>query len=386
MRGAILPGATLGVFGGGQLGRMFAFAAQRMGYRVAVFTPEADSPAGQVCGNETVAAYEDLEAVRRFARGVAAATVEFENVPGITLEVAAEETHVRPGAQVLRVAQNRLREREFLRGHGFPATPWARIDAPGDVPGALAAVGLPAVVKTAGFGYDGKGQRRVTTVAEAEVALAELGLPLVAEAFVAFEREVSVIVARGADGAMADFGVIENRHEHHILDLSVRPSGIAAEVQEEARSLGRAIAEALEVVGLLCVEFFVLPGGALLVNELAPRPHNSGHLTIEACATSQFEQQVRMTAGLPAGATNYHAPAAMAQLLGDLWRDGEPNWAAALAEPGVALHLYGKAEARAGRKMGHLTALGATAEDAVARVLRARERLREPVAGDSRHP
>ncbi len=372
----VLPGAALGVLGSGQLGRMFALAARRMGYRVHVFSPDADSPAGQVADREVAAAYDDLDAVRAFARGVSALTFEFENVPAATAEAAAEVTLVRPAGRVLHVTQQRAREKAFLQAHGLPVTPFAIVERQHDLAGALAAVGTPAVLKTARFGYDGKGQARVDAAgALAGAWQAAGGGTCVLERFADFERELSVVAARGADGAFAHFGVVENRHARHILDVTVAPADVPPEVAAEAVALARATLEALDVVGVLCVEFFLMPGGRLLINELAPRPHNSGHFTVDACVASQFEQQVRATCGLPLGTTRQHAPAAMANLLGDLWQHGEPDWAAACAVPGVSLHLYGKREARPGRKMGHLTALASTREAAVAAVLAARAAL-----------
>ncbi len=382
MTAVVLPGATLGVLGGGQLGRMFALAARRMGYRVHTFSPEKDSPAGQVADLEVVAPYEDLDAVRRFARAVAVVTFEFENVPLAAAEAAASITPVRPRPAVLHTAQHRRREKTFLQQAGLPIPPFVAVQSLEDLKAGLEVVGMPAVLKTAASGYDGKGQAKILLAADAENAWAAVsGQECLLEAFVPFERELSVVAARGADGSIAAYPVSENVHRHHILDLSVAPALVPAPVAAEAGRLARAALESLDVVGVLCVELFLTREGRLLVNELAPRPHNSGHLTIDAGLTSQFEQQVRAICGLPLGAAELVRPAAMANLLGDLWAGGEPDWRKALAEPGVALHLYGKAEARVGRKMGHLTALGTTPEDARARALAAREAL---VAGRTR--
>lgn len=376
MSGPVLPGATLGVLGSGQLGRMFALAARAMGYRVHVYSPDRGSPAGQVADREMTASYDDLEAVASFADGVDALTFEFENVPAATVEAAARRTRVRPSGHVLHVTQQRAREKTFLRDHGLPVTPFAVAGQVGDLPAALAAVGAPAVLKTARCGYDGKGQALVPDEAGLEAAWRAVGGgECVLERFVAFEREVSMVAARGEDGAFAHFGVVENRHARHILDLTLAPAGVPDAVAVEAEALTRAVMEALDVVGVLCVEYFLTADGTLLINELAPRPHNSGHFTVDACVTSQFEQQVRATCGLPLGATRQHSPAAMANLLGDLWDGGEPDWAVACAFPGVKLHLYGKSEARPGRKMGHLTALGATREVALRDALAARAAL-----------
>jgi 5-(carboxyamino)imidazole ribonucleotide synthase len=375
----VLPGATIGVLGSGQLGRMFAIAARRMGYRVHTFSPDYDTPTGQVADREVAADYGDLDAVRDFARGVDLVTFEFENVPAETAAAAAELAPVRPAGAVLHTTQNRLREKDFLVGHGFPVTPFAAIRTAGDLPAALAALGLPAVLKTAGWGYDGKGQAVIRHLLEAEPAFRSLGLQegeeAILEAFVDFEREVSVVAARGLAGAAAEFAPIENRHRRHILDLSIAPAELPPHLAREATELARGILAALDVVGVLCVELFVTRDGRLLVNELAPRPHNSGHLTFDAAVTSQFEQQLRAICGLPLGATDLLCPAAMANLLGDLWEDGEPDWAAALADPRIKLHLYGKATPRPGRKMGHLTALATDRETALQRAISARQAL-----------
>jgi 5-(carboxyamino)imidazole ribonucleotide synthase len=380
-RATIRPGAALGVLGSGQLGRMFALAARRLGYGVQVFSPSPDSPAGQVADHEWVAAYDDLEAVRRFARAVRATTFEFENVPAASAAAAAALTVVRPAGQVLHTTQDRLREKSFLASAGLPVAPFAAVRSDVELESALGRLGLPAVLKTAGFGYDGKGQRVLRAASDSRRAWRELGgQPCVLEAFVEFECELSVVAARGHDGEFQAFPVIENQHRGHVLDVSSVPARVAPEVAQAAEELTRQVCEQLEVVGVLCVEFFLAPGGRLLINELAPRPHNSGHLTIEACVTSQFEQQVRALCGLPLGAPELLRPAAMANLMGELWAAGEPDWAGACSWPGVKLHLYGKTEARPGRKMGHLTALAATADEARARVLGARAALvrREP--------
>jgi len=372
----ILPGATLGVLGSGQLGRMFAMAARRMGYRVHVLSPESDTPTGQLADLEIRAAYDDLDQVARFAQGVDVVTFEFENVPAPTAEAAARFAPVRPDGRVLHVAQQRAREKTFLRDHGFPVTPFARVTTDAELLAAVNAVGLPAVLKTAQFGYDGKGQARVATLEEAERAWESMRRQeAVLERFIAFEREVSVVAARGADSWVTSYGVIENAHANHILDVSVMPAGVSPATERRAGEIARGVLEALDVVGVLCVEFFVTGDGELLINELAPRPHNSGHLTIDACMTSQFEQQVRAVCGLPAGSVELLRPAAMANLLGDVWSHGEPDWAAACALPGVHLHLYGKAEPRPGRKMGHLTALADTSNEARDLALKARSAL-----------
>jgi len=375
----VLPGAALGVLGSGQLGRMFAIAARRMGYRVHTFSPDADTPTGQVSDIEVIAPYDDLDAVRRFAAGVSVVTFEFENVPAPTAAAAAEYAPVRPRGEVLHITQHRIREKTFLARAGLPHTPFRTVTTPGDLARAVADLGCPSILKTADFGYDGKGQVRVTSPDHAASAWASIGnVPAVLEAFIPFECEVSIVAARSADGSYADWGVIENRHRNHILDISIAPSSVAPAVAENAREIARAVLEALDVVGVLCVEFFVEPGGRLLINELAPRPHNSGHLTFDASVTSQFEQQLRAVCGLPLGSTELLCPAAMANLLGDVWERGEPNWRACVAHPQVKLHLYGKSEARHGRKMGHLTALASDPSTALERVLAARNALACP--------
>jgi 5-(carboxyamino)imidazole ribonucleotide synthase len=372
----ILPGAALGVLGSGQLGRMFAMAARRMGYRVHVLSPDTDTPTGQVADVEITAEYADLDAIRRFARGVDVVTFEFENVPAATAEAAAEFAPVRPAGAVLHVAQQRAREKRYLAEHGFPVTPFAWIRTEDDVARAIDAAGVPGVLKTASFGYDGKGQAKVATAGEVKLAWDAMGRPeAVLERFIDFDREVSVVAARGVSGWVTSYGVIENVHANHILDVSVLPADVPSAVERRAAEIARGVLESLDVVGVLCVEFFLTRDGELLINELAPRPHNSGHLTIDGCMTSQFEQQVRAICGLPPGSTDVLRPSAMANLLGDLWREGEPNWLAACEMPGVHLHLYGKAAAKPGRKMGHLTALAASAEEARRRVLAARRAL-----------
>ena len=372
----LLPGATIGVLGSGQLGRMFAMAARRMGYLVHTFSPETDTPTGQVADVEVTASYDDLAAVRDFASRVQVVTFEFENVPAATVEAIAGIVPVRPDGAALYTTQHRLREKTFLQRAGIPVTPFRHVRTLLELNDALKTIGCPAVLKTAGFGYDGKGQRLIKTLAESADAFQSLdGQEAILEAFVDFEREVSVICARGADGEIAHYGVVENAHERHILDCTIAPARISEGIAREATRLATSLLEQLSLVGVLCVEFFLARDGKLFVNELAPRPHNSGHFTIDACATSQFEQQVRAVCGLPLGATEQVRPAAMANLLGDLWQHGEPDWRAACAFPNVKLHLYGKHEARAGRKMGHLTALAPTTDEALGLVRAARAAL-----------
>jgi 5-(carboxyamino)imidazole ribonucleotide synthase len=374
----ILPGATIGVLGSGQLGRMFAIAARRMGYRVHTYSAEEDTPTGQVSDVEWTGDYNDLDKVAEFARGVSVVTFEFENVPAPTAATAGRFAPVRPGGEVLHTTQQRVREKAFLTKAGLPVTPYRVIRSLGDLQAALVELGCPAVLKTADFGYDGKGQVRINQAPEAEAAWRHLAVgEAVLEAFIDFECEVSVVAARGVDGAFVHYGAVENRHSRHILDVTVAPAFTGDRVVADAVEIARTVLEKLNVVGVLCVEFFLTRAGKLLVNELAPRPHNSGHFSFDACVTSQFEQQLRAVCGLPLGSTSQMRPAVMANLLGDLWRQGEPSWPAALATPGVKLHLYGKLEPRPGRKMGHLTALANDTASALDAALAARAALVE---------
>lgn len=372
----IAPGAALGVLGSGQLGRMFTIAARRMGYRVHTFSPDEDTPTGQVADVEVTASYDDLDALRAFAGQVAVVTFEFENVPIEAVEAIETHAPVRPSGPALHTAQQRAREKTFLADHGFPTAPFARAATLDELWDAVARVGTPAVIKTAAFGYDGKGQHKVTTQADVEHIWTALGhQEAVVEKFIPLQAELSVIAARGLDGAVVEYPVFENRHRNHILDVTTAPASIPKTVADAAREVTRAILEQLQYVGVLCVEFFLSTDGELLVNELAPRPHNSGHLTFDASITSQFEQQVRAICGLPLGSTELLRPAAMANLLGDLWTEGEPNWAAACRFPEVKLHLYGKTAPRTGRKMGHLTAMAGSVAEAQDRVVAARDAL-----------
>lgn len=382
MNKAILPGATLGVLGGGQLGRMFTLAARRMGYRIDVFAPEDDTPAGQIAYREIRAPYDDLDAVRKFASQVSVVTFEFENVPAETAAAAAGVAPVRPEGSLLHTTQHRLREKRALNDAGIPTVRFASVETEDDLRRGAAEIGAPAILKTAAWGYDGKGQVRVAAVEDIAAAWDSIGrAPAVLEAVATFEREISVVGARGLDGSIATYEPVENVHQRGVLDVSVCPSDLPLQVTRRATEITRTLLEAWNVVGVLCVEMFVLGDGEILVNEIAPRPHNSGHLTIDAHVCSQFEQQVRAVCGLPLGSVERTAGAAMVNLMGDLWEGGEPSWAGALAVPGVALHLYGKAEPRPGRKMGHLTALATTTAEARARALRARDAL----VGGRRH-
>jgi 5-(carboxyamino)imidazole ribonucleotide synthase len=371
-----LPGSTIGVMGGGQLGRMFAIAARRMGYRVHTFSPDEDTPTGQLADREVAARYDDAEAVRDFARGIDVLTFEFENIPTQTIEWASEFCEVRPSANVLHICQHRLREKQFLSGAGLPLPRFEAVNNATELADAMQRVGVPAVLKTAAFGYDGKGQRKIGLREDPAKVWEEFGgSHAVLEQYVEFEKEVSVIVARGFDGKMAAYPVCENVHRNHILDVTFVPAAINSDADVQARVLAGQVAEQLGLVGLLAVEMFLLKDGSLLINELAPRPHNSGHFSFDASVTSQFEQQLRAVCGLPLGSTESLRPSAMVNLLGDIWANGEPDWAAAAALPDVKIHLYGKAEPRPGRKMGHLVAFGSTGEEAANRALAGRAAL-----------
>ena len=376
MKRVILPGETIGVMGGGQLGRMMAIAARRMGYRVHTLSPGEETPTGQVADLEIKADYEDLDAIRAFAKGVHVVTFEFENVPTAAAAAAAEIVPVRPSGAALHITQQRAREKAFLADRGIPTTPCATVRTLDELAVAMGWIGTPVIVKTAAFGYDGKGQHRLTSIEDGERVWSLVGhQEVLVERVVDFTHELSVVAARGLVGDFVHFGVIENTHRDHILDVSVAPARIPEPIAAEAVEITRVIMDALDYVGVVCVEFFLTTHGRLLVNEIAPRPHNSGHLTFDACVTSQFEQQVRAVCGLPLGSTRLLRPAAMVNLLGDLWVNGEPDWCGALAFPDVKLHLYGKEEARPGRKMGHLTAIADTVDEAIEHAVGAREML-----------
>jgi 5-(carboxyamino)imidazole ribonucleotide synthase len=372
----ILPGATLGVLGGGQLGRMFTLQARTMGYAVVVLDPDCRSPAGQLADRHLRAAYTDPNALDQLARECAAVTTEFENVPAEVMERLAAWTRVRPPVGAVAIAQDRIEEKRFLDRHGFPTARFRAVKDQPSLADAVAAVGTPGLLKTSRLGYDGKGQAPVDRPDQAAAAFASLGsVPCVLEERLTLEREVSVVLARGDDGAVAPFPVGENVHRDGILETTVVPAGIPPALAEAALELAAQVATALAYVGVLGVEMFVANGGRLYVNELAPRPHNSGHYTLDACSTDQFEQQVRALCGLPLARPRLLTPVAMVNLLGDRWAGGPPRWDEVFRRPGVRLHLYGKAEPRPGRTMGHLNCLADTPERALALALEARDAL-----------
>ncbi|MGE5505105.1 MAG: 5-(carboxyamino)imidazole ribonucleotide synthase [Actinomycetota bacterium] len=348
------PGSTIGIVGGGQLGRMAALAAARLGYKVHIFSPEPDSPAAQVSAAATVAEYTDGDAIEAFAEAVDVVTFEFENVPAESVRLMTDHAPVRPCWKVLETAQDRVTEKRFFNDIGIATAPWREVTGPESLAAALAEIGRPAVLKTTRLGYDGKGQVKIGPDTDPAEAWAAMGGDVgVLEGFIDFEGEISVIVARGLDGGWAAFDPVWNVHRNHILDTTVAPAPIARELSEEAMDIAHRAAEALGLVGLLAVEMFVTRGGGLLVNEMAPRPHNSGHWTMDACITDQFEQFIRAVCGLPLGSPERHSDAEMKNLIGD----DVDAWADILHDPAARLHLYGKAEARPGRKMGHVTHL-----------------------------
>jgi 5-(carboxyamino)imidazole ribonucleotide synthase len=378
---AIAPPACLGVLGGGQLGRYFVVAARTMGFRTMVLEPDAEAPAGAVADVHLVAAYDDPDALRRMASECAVVTTEFENPPAAALRTLAEQTLVRPSADAIAIAQDRRLEKRFLADAGIPVGPFTIVeDGAAPVPPGTA---FPAILKTARLGYDGKGQAAVGQVGDLAPAWASLGgVPCVLEQRLPLDAEVSVVLARGPGGAIARYPVVANTHVDGILDLTVAPAPVDPAIAARAADLAVSIADALQYVGVLAVEMFVVAGD-LLVNELAPRPHNSGHWTLDAARTSQFEQQVRAVCGLPLGDPGMAAPAAaMVNLLGDLWAAGEPRWEAALADSGSHLHLYGKRSARPGRKMGHLTVTAGSADEAAAAALACRRHARRDLQLD----
>ena len=371
-KNAILPPAMLGMLGGGQLGRFFVIAAHEMGYKVTVLDPDKNSPAGRIADVHLCAAYDDAEALKQLAETCAAVTTEFENVPAATLEQLAQHCTVRPSASAVAIAQHRVSEKTFFRDAGLPVGEFVVINTEDDLPADDSSI-YPAVLKVARFGYDGKGQARVKSRVEAQQAFAQFKQETcVLEQMLVLDYEVSVVLARDAQGKVAAFPLAENSHLNGILDVTIAPARATEVIKAKAQALAITIAEKLDYVGVLGVEFFV-SGGKLLVNEMAPRPHNSGHYTIDACVTNQFEQQVRALTGLPLGDSHLHSHAVMVNILGDVWKGAEPAWEKSFAHPNLKLHLYGKHEARPGRKMGHFTLLGRDTESTLnqARIARA---------------
>lgn len=377
---AILPPATLGMLGGGQLGRFFVIAAREMGYRVVVLDPDPQSPAGKIADLHLIAAYDDLDALERLAGECRAVSTEFENVPAATLDWLAKFVTVRPSAEAVAICQNRSAEKAFLKQHGFPHAPYADIKSEEDLRNANAGL-FPGLLKVARFGYDGKGQAHVASREEAIAAWASFRHePCVLEAQLKLDYEVSVVLARDEMGRVKCFPTVENRHRKGILDVSIAPARASGCLAANAEELAEAIAAKMDYVGTLGVEFFVVRG-QLFVNEMAPRPHNSGHYTLDACATNQFEQQVRALCGLPLGEPRQHSAAVMVNLLGDIWylddphHAKEPDWSKLLSVPNLKLHLYGKHHPRPGRKMGHFTVIGADAEAVQKSALAARQAI-----------
>ena len=372
----ILPGATLGMLGGGQLGRMFTMAARTMGYRVIVLDPDPDSPAGRMADQHLNAAYNDDWALEQLGRSCAAITTEFENIPAATLRKLAQYCPVRPSGDVLEKTQNRIREKTFIHDSGLATAPFRVVESAADIDAAFAEIGDPAILKRAAFGYDGKGQYMVRSAEETRQAFEAMdSVPCVLERRVNLAVEISVMVARNASGQVVTYPVAENIHKNGILDTSIVPARIDDALAQSARDAAVKLAEALGYCGIMGVEFFVTDEGELMVNEVAPRPHNSGHYTIDACITSQYEQQVRMVCDLPFGDTRLLSPVVMVNLLGDLWGDEDPPWEVLFADPAAKLHLYGKCEARPGRKMGHFCCLGETVDLALKRAQTIMSRL-----------
>ncbi|HEY7682226.1 MAG TPA: 5-(carboxyamino)imidazole ribonucleotide synthase [Gemmatimonadales bacterium] len=372
----IQPGATLGLLGGGQLGRMFTQAAQRMGFEVLVLDPDPASPAGRIATRHLRAAYSDTDALRELGRLAQAVTTEFENVPADSLVFLRDFGPVRPGAEAVKLTQDRIVEKSFARNQGLETAPFTPVLGENESEAAFHAIGAPALLKTARLGYDGKGQAPVASPTELRNAFRGFGgQPCILECRLDLRLEISVVLTRDAAGRAVTFPVAENSHRNGILDTTMVPARVPESLARRAREAAAALASAMDYVGTMAVEFFVVGHDQLLVNEIAPRPHNSGHFTLDACATDQFEQQVRALTDLPLGDASLLSPAAMVNLLGDLWLGGEPRWDRALADPRVHLHLYGKTEPRPGRKMGHLNVLAPTPEAALDAALAARAAL-----------
>lgn len=375
----ILPGSTIGMLGGGQLGRMFTIAARTMGYEVIVLDPDTESPAGKLATDHVCANYDDQTALDYIAKTCDAVTTEFENVPASTLEALSAACPVRPGAQAVTITQDRVHEKTFLRDNGFPTAPFAVIHSLDDLQQGIKQVSTPAILKVSRFGYDGKGQFSINAASDAEDGWKVLqGEASVLEQRVPLDIEVSVVLARGLDGEVVTYPVAENVHEGGILDVSVVPARIDDALANQVIDMAKQIAAALDYVGVMAVEFFV-SNGEILVNEIAPRPHNSGHYTLDACVTDQFEQQVRAVCGLPLGDTTQLTPVVMINILGDIWHNGKsPDWNKLLDHPNIKLHLYGKREARPGRKMGHYNVVACTIDEALQLAKSTQESLSKP--------
>ena len=372
----ILPNATLGVLGGGQLGRMFTLAAISMGYRVVVLDPDPHSPAGTIADQHIKADYHDHAALQLLGDACAAVTTEFENVPAESMEFLETLCAVRPHADSVRIAQDRIREKTFVQEQGLATAAFAAIYEDADIIAAMQTLRAPLLLKTASMGYDGKGQVQVGTLAEARTAFEQLGnTACVLEERIDLEHEVSVILARSVNGEKATYPVGENRHVNGILDTTLVPAALPPDIARNAVDMAIQLADSMNYCGVLAVEFFYTRQGELLINEIATRPHNSGHYTVDACATSQFEQQVRMMCGLPPGDTRSLSPVVMTNLLGDIWQQGEPAWQVVLNEANAHLHLYGKNEARPGRKMGHINCIADDLEQALATTAAIRKAL-----------
>jgi 5-(carboxyamino)imidazole ribonucleotide synthase len=363
MHAPILPGATLGMLGGGQLGRMFTQAAQTMGYRVMVLDPDVNSPAGIIADEHLCAAYDDETALKTMADNCAAVTTEFENIPSTTLAFLEALTTVRPSSKALTSTQNRNVEKAFIASLGIQTAPFSPIKSTADIDALNGKIGFPAILKVATLGYDGKGQVPCASLEDVYTAFASLDeKECVLEQRISLEREISVVLARSEKGDITNFPVAENVHVNGILHSTTVPSSVSTEQSQAAIQMANKIAKGLGYIGTMAVEFFVSTDGEIIANEIAPRPHNSGHYTLDACATSQFEQQVRMLCGLPSGDCDLTQPVVMINLLGDVWGNSEPKWTVALNEPNLKLHLYGKKSARPGRKMGHFNVLSSSTE------------------------
>ncbi|MDC1311019.1 5-(carboxyamino)imidazole ribonucleotide synthase [Burkholderiales bacterium] len=362
----IRPGSWLGILGGGQLGRMFTQAAQSMGYRVVVLDPDPSSPGGRISDSHLMTEYDDLDGLKELARVSSAVTTEFENIPADSLRFLSDLLSVSPQAEAVEVAQDRIREKAFLDKHGFRVVPYTIFNDANDLANLSQRLVYPGLLKVSRFGYDGKGQLLIEDLTELKAGFEKLGgVPCVFEQFLPLEAEVSVIVARDEMGVATVFPVAENQHRNGILDVTIAPARVDNTIVSEAKQIALSLGEVLQYKGVLCVEFFVLSDGVLVINEIAPRPHNSGHFSMDACSVSQFEQQVRVTGGLPLIKPIQHTPAVMINLLGDLWENGEPPWGQILNDDRVRVHLYGKDEARSGRKMGHLTIIDKNLDEAL---------------------